>query len=65
MDVSLGGIELLVRKTENGEDKKQNCIVPSPHNFRVNLHQNNLLKLVVIRPVRVLIANWLAEVNEL
>ena len=65
MDVSLGGVELFVGKIEMGEDKNQNCIGPSPHNFRVNLHQNNPLKLVVLRPVRVLIANWLAGVNKL
>ena len=57
MDVSLGGVELLVRKIEMGEDKNQNFIGPSPHNFCVNLHQNNPLKLVVLRPVWVLIVN--------
>ena len=48
-----------------GEDKNQDCIGPSPHNFRFNLHQNNPLKLVVLRPVWVLMANWLAGVNKL
>ena len=48
-----------------GEDKNQNRIGTSPHDFRVNLYQNNPLKLVVLRPVRVLIANWLAGVNKL
>ena len=57
MDVSLGGVELLVGEIEMGEEKNQNCIGPSPHDFRVNPHQNNTLKLVVLRPVRVLIAN--------
>ena len=57
MYASLGSVELFVGKIEMGEDKNQNCIGPSPHDFRVNLHQNNLLKLVVIRTVWVLIAN--------
>ena len=60
-----GGIELVVRKIEMGEDKNQNCIGPSLHNFCVNLHQNNPLKLVVLRLVRVIIANLLAGVNKL
>ena len=65
MDVLFGGVELLVGKIEMGEDKNQNFIGPSPHDFYVNLLQNNPLKLVVLRPVRVLIANWLAGLNEL
>ena len=65
MVVSLGSVELLVGKIEMGEDKNQNFIGPLPHNFRVNLHQNNPLKLVVLWPVRVLIENWLAGVNKL
>ena len=28
-----------------GENKNQNCIDPSPHDFRVNLHQNTLWSL--------------------
>ena len=48
-----------------GEDKKRNHIGTSPHDFHVFLHQNNPLKLVVLRPVRVLIANWLAGANRL
>ena len=63
MDVLLGGVESLVRKIEMGEEKNQNCIGPLPHDFCFNLHQNNPLKLVVLWPVRLLIANWLAGVN--
>ena len=65
MDVSLGGVELFVRKILMGEDKNQNFIGTSPHEFCVNLYQNNPLNLVVLRPVRLLIANWLAGVNKL
>ena len=57
MDVSLGGVEFLVGKIEMGECKNHNYIGLSPHDFRVNLHQNNPLKLVVLWPVRLLIAN--------
>ena len=63
--VSIGGVEFLVRKIVMDEDKIQNYIGPSPHNFHVNLHQNNPLKLVVLWPVRLLIANFLAVVNKL
>ena len=55
MNVSIGGVELLVKKIEMGEDKKQNCIGPSPHDFRVKIHQNNPLNLVLLWLVRVLI----------
>ena len=65
MDVSLGGVEFLVGKIEMVEDKNQNCIGPSPHNFRVNLQQNNPLKLVVICTVRVIISNCIAGLNKL
>ena len=65
MDVSLGGVEFLVGKIEMGEDKNQNWTSPSLHDFRVNLQQNNPLKLVVLRTVMVIIANWLAGVNKL
>ena len=65
MDVSIGGVELLVRKIEMVENKNQNCIGPLTHDFRINLHQNNPLKLVFLRPVRLLITNCLAGVNEL
>ena len=54
MDESLGSVELFVGKIEMGEDKNQNCIGPSPHDFRVDLHQNKPLKIVVLRPVWVL-----------
>ena len=65
MDVSLDGVNFLVGKINMGEDKNQNHIGTSPHNFRVNLHQNNPLKLVFISPVRVLIPYWLSGANEL
>ena len=65
MDVSIGGVELSVGKIEMGEDKNQNCIGASSHDLRVNLHQNKTLKLVILRPIGVLIANLLAGVNEL
>ena len=65
MDISLGGVELMVSKIGMGEDKNQNIIGTLPHDFRVNLHQNNPLKLVVLRTVRVLIADWLSGVNKL
>ena len=65
MDVSLGSVDFFVRKIETGKDKNHNCIGPSPYDFRVNLHQNNPLKLVVLRPVWLLIANWPAGVNKL
>ena len=48
-----------------GEDKNRNRIGTLPHEFHVFFHQNNPLKLVVLRPVRVLIANWLARMNKL
>ena len=48
MDLFLGSVELLVREIGMGEDKNQNIIGTSPHYFRVNLHQNNPLKLVVL-----------------
>ena len=48
-----------------GEDKNQNWIGTLPHDFRINLHQNNPLSIVVLRPVKVLMANWLAGVYEL
>ena len=57
MDLSLGSVEFFVGKIEMGEDKKQNCIGPSPHDFRVNLHQNNPLKLVVLSLVWELMMN--------
>ena len=65
MDVWIGVVELLVRKLGLFEDKNHNFIGTSPHNFRFNLHQNNPLKLVVLRTIRLLITNWLASVNEL
>ena len=65
MDVLLGGVEFLDSKIGIGEDKNHNRIGTSLNNFRVNLHQNNPLKLVVLRPVRLLIANWIDGVNEL
>ena len=65
MDVLLGGIELFFWKIGMGEDKNRNRIGIFPHDFHVFLHQNNPLKLVVFRPVRVLIANCLAGVNKL
>ena len=37
--VRAGGIDFLVGKIVMGEDKNQNCIGPSPHDFHVNLHQ--------------------------
>ena len=52
------------RENWNGWRKKQELHWPLPHDFCVNLHQDNPLKLVVLRPVWVLIANWLAGVNE-
>ena len=48
-----------------GGDKNQNSIVPLTHAFLVNLHQNNPLIIVVIRPVWPLMANLLALVNEI
>ena len=65
MDISLCNVELFVGKIDMGEDKNQNCIGPLPHDFRVNLHQNNPLRLVVLQPVWLLIANWLDGLNEL
>ena len=65
MDVFLGGIELFVWKINMGEDKNRNYIGTFPHNFRVNLHQNNPLKLVVLWPVRIIIVNCIDGLNKL
>ena len=65
MDISLGGLELMVGKIGMGEDKNQNRIGTLPHDFLVNLHQKKPLKLVVLWTVRVIIANWIAGVNKL
>ena len=48
-----------------GEDKNRNHIGKLLHNFHVFLQQNNPLKIVFLRTVRVLITNWLARMKEL
>ena len=65
MDVSLDGVELLVKKIGIGEEKNRNRIGTSPHNFHVFLHKKNPLKLVVLQPVRVIIAKWIYWVNKI
>ena len=47
------------------EDKNKNYIGTLPHDFCINLQQNNPLKFVVLRLVRVIIVNWLDGVNGL
>ena len=65
MDISLGGVKLLVGKRGMGEEKNRNHIGNLPHDFHIFLHQYNPLKFVVLRPVRVLIVDWLSGAKKL